>query len=156
MVLDDVVTSAAGLDTFARCGPDRRVQLQVVELDAPDLALLERTHRKFCPFCHPDPDGEPHVPVPVERPSDCSSCGRPLSIRSRDEPMAFLRRLSTYRQHARELKLVAARHSVRWTRIDATPSAQQCADLAITAIGGLTRHHQTRPGRLPLPRSASP
>ena len=157
VVLDDVVTSAASLGTFARCGPDHRVRLQVVELDAPDLALLERTRRWFCLFCQPDPDGEPHQPAPVEvgRASGCSSCGRPLSIRSRDESMAFLRRLSIYRQQAGELMAVAARHSIRWTRIDATQAAQQCADLAITAIGGPTRR-QAPPGRPPAPRSASP
>lgn len=157
VVLDDVVTSAASLDTFARGDRTDQVRLQVVELAAPDLLLLHRAQRPFCPFCQPDPDSEPHQPAPpIAGATPCPTCGRALSIRARDEPTIFQQRHEIHLQHRPELMTAAARHRIRWTRIEATGTPQQCADLAIAAIAAPRRRSRAGPRRPPAPREPSP
>ncbi|MEV4708219.1 hypothetical protein [Actinoplanes sp. NPDC049316] len=153
VVLDNLVTSSACLDLFATCDPADRVRLHVVELDARDLTLLGRAQNRICSACQPDPNNEPLQPASTEagRQPTCASCSRPLSIRTRGEPMTFEQRLFSYREQHSALRRTTDHYRFPWTHIETTEPAERCAEHAVMAITGRPAS-QGKPKRPPAQR----
>ncbi len=157
-VLDDLVVTAETLNALAASDPQRRDWLHVIELDAADLVLLQRTVDWFCPVCRPDPDGGPYQPAPTDsqRPAVCDSCGRPLMTRSIDQPQTFLQRLIRYRNDQRPaLRAAATDHHVKWLRIDAARPPGQLAQIASDRLAMAVPRHGL-PKSPPTQRQPSP
>jgi adenylate kinase family enzyme len=157
VVLDDVVTDAAALDAFAAGEPAHLVRPHVIEFDARDLVLFDRALRPRCPLCHHDPDADQLQPAPPEagQPASCASCGGPLFLPVGDEPGVFQQRLAAYREHHAALSKAAARHGVRWTRIEADEPPDRLAARAVEAITRPPGWHG-RSGGAPAPRRPTP
>jgi adenylate kinase family enzyme len=156
VVLDDAVTDTSVLEVFGTAEPHHRVRLHVIELDTRDLTLFRRVLPPFCPRCHPDPDAEPLQPAPpgTQQQSRCSLCRGLLFVRSRDNPKTFQQRLAAYRQHRDALTRTAARHGIRWTRLEADEPPERCAARAYEAITGPPGSRGPRPA--PGPRRPTP
>jgi adenylate kinase family enzyme len=141
------------LQSVARiCG----ARILIVELDAAGVTLMTRAHhRRVCTSCEPDLDGDPHQQATPEQglPDRCAvpACGRPLQVRRRDLPNAFLDRHEAYQQRRPDLLRAATDLHIPWIDIDTTATTAAVGTVR-AAIRRFTGREASDMPRLPRPR----